>query len=62
MKKNYENSLRGIINEYNIKPKKKLGQNFLHDKNIISFNEFSCFFFIFNSLIINQIYILNGIR
>jgi len=36
MKKNYENSLRGIINEYNIKPKKKLGQNFLHDKNIIS--------------------------
>ena len=36
MKKNYENSLRGIINEYNIKPKKKLGQNFLHYKNIIS--------------------------
>ena len=36
MKKNYENSLREIIKEYNIKPKKKLGQNFLHDKNIIS--------------------------
>ena len=36
MKKKYENSLREIINEYNIKPKKKLGQNFLHDKNIIS--------------------------
>ena len=36
MKKNYENSLREIIKEYNLKPKKKLGQNFLHDKNIIS--------------------------
>jgi len=36
MIKNYENSLREIIREYNIKPKKKLGQNFLHDKNIIS--------------------------
>ena len=36
MIKNYENSLKEIINEYNIKPKKKLGQNFLHDKNIIS--------------------------
>ena len=36
MKKKYENSLKEIINEYNIKPKKKLGQNFLHDKNIIS--------------------------
>ena len=36
MKKKYENSLREIIKEYNIKPKKKLGQNFLHDKNIIS--------------------------
>ena len=36
MTKNYENSLREIIKEYNIKPKKKLGQNFLHDKNIIS--------------------------
>ena len=36
MKKNYENSLREIIKEYNIKPKKKLGQNFLHDKNILS--------------------------
>ena len=36
MIKNYENSLREIIKEYNIKPKKKLGQNFLHDKNIIS--------------------------
>ena len=36
MKKKYENSLRGIIKEYNLKPKKKLGQNFLHDKNIIS--------------------------
>ena len=36
MKKKYENSLREIINEYNIKPKRKLGQNFLHDKNIIS--------------------------
>ena len=36
MKKKYENSLIGIIKEYNLKPKKKLGQNFLHDKNIIS--------------------------
>ena len=36
MKKKHENSLREIINEFNIKPKKKLGQNFLHDKNIIS--------------------------
>jgi len=36
MKKKYENSLREIIKKYNIKPKKKLGQNFLHDKNIIS--------------------------
>ena len=36
MIKNYENSLREIIKEYNIKTKKKLGQNFLHDKNIIS--------------------------
>ncbi len=36
MTKNYENSLREIIKKYNIKPKKKLGQNFLHDKNIIS--------------------------
>ena len=36
MKKKYENSLKEIINEYNRKPKKKLGQNFLHDKNIIS--------------------------
>ena len=36
MKKNYENSLSEIIKEYNLKPKKKLGQNFLHDKNIIS--------------------------
>ena len=36
MKKKYENSVKEIINEYNIKPKKKLGQNFLHDKNIIS--------------------------
>ena len=36
MKKKYENSLRGILKEYNLKPKKKLGQNFLHDKNIIS--------------------------
>ena len=36
MIKSYENSLREIIKEYNIKPKKKLGQNFLHDKNIIS--------------------------
>ena len=36
MKKKHENSLKEIINEYNIKPKKKLGQNFLHDKNIIS--------------------------
>ena len=36
MIKNYENSLREIIKEHNIKPKKKLGQNFLHDKNIIS--------------------------
>ena len=36
MIKNYENSLREIIKKYNIKPKKKLGQNFLHDKNIIS--------------------------
>tara|TARA_B100001769_G_scaffold80699_1_gene61206 strand:- start:136 stop:990 length:855 start_codon:yes stop_codon:yes gene_type:complete len=36
MKKNDENSLRKIIKEYNLKPKKKLGQNFLHDKNIIS--------------------------
>ena len=36
MKKNYENSLREIIKEYDLKPKKKLGQNFLHDKNIIS--------------------------
>jgi len=36
MNKKYENSLREIIKEYNLKPKKKLGQNFLHDKNIIS--------------------------
>ena len=36
MKKKHENSLKEIIDEYNIKPKKKLGQNFLHDKNIIS--------------------------
>ena len=36
MKKNYENTLREIIKEYDLKPKKKLGQNFLHDKNIIS--------------------------
>jgi len=36
MKKKYENSLKEIIKEYNLKPKKKLGQNFLHDKNIIS--------------------------
>tara|TARA_B100001741_G_scaffold275268_1_gene245463 strand:+ start:185 stop:1030 length:846 start_codon:yes stop_codon:yes gene_type:complete len=36
MKKKYENSLREVIKEYNLKPKKKLGQNFLHDKNIIS--------------------------
>ncbi|MFL2816545.1 MAG: 16S rRNA (adenine(1518)-N(6)/adenine(1519)-N(6))-dimethyltransferase RsmA [Alphaproteobacteria bacterium] len=36
MKKKNENSLREIIKEYNIRPKKKLGQNFLHDKNIIS--------------------------
>ena len=36
MIKNYENSLREIIKEYKFKPKKKLGQNFLHDKNIIS--------------------------
>ena len=36
MIKSYENSLREIIKEHNIKPKKKLGQNFLHDKNIIS--------------------------
>ena len=36
MIKNYENSLKYIIKEYNLSPKKKLGQNFLHDKNIIS--------------------------
>ncbi len=36
MKKKYENSLRDIIKKYNLRPKKKLGQNFLHDKNIIS--------------------------
>ena len=36
MIKSYENSLREFIKEHNIKPKKKLGQNFLHDKNIIS--------------------------
>ena len=36
MIKNYESSLKQIIKEYNLKPKKKLGQNFLHDKNIIS--------------------------
>ena len=36
MKKKYENSLKEVIKEYNLKPKKKLGQNFLHDKNIIS--------------------------
>tara|TARA_B100000214_G_scaffold192684_1_gene139345 strand:+ start:52 stop:906 length:855 start_codon:yes stop_codon:yes gene_type:complete len=36
MIKNYESSLKEIIKEYNLKPKKKLGQNFLHDKNIIS--------------------------
>ena len=36
MTKNYESSLKEIIKENNLKPKKKLGQNFLHDKNIIS--------------------------
>ena len=36
MNKKYENSLREIIKEYNLNPKKKLVQNFLHDKNIIS--------------------------
>ena len=36
MIKNYESTLKEIIKEYNLKPKKKLGQNFLHDKNIIS--------------------------
>ena len=36
MNKKYDNSLREIIKEYDLKPKKKLGQNFLHDKNIIS--------------------------
>ncbi len=36
MIKNYESSLKEVIKEYNLKPKKKLGQNFLHDKNIIS--------------------------
>ena len=36
MIKNYESSLKEVIQEYNLKPKKKLGQNFLHDKNIIS--------------------------
>ncbi|MEC9393098.1 MAG: 16S rRNA (adenine(1518)-N(6)/adenine(1519)-N(6))-dimethyltransferase RsmA [Pseudomonadota bacterium] len=29
-------SLKKIIKEYNLNPKKGLGQNFLHDKNIIS--------------------------
>ena len=29
MIKNYESSLKQIIKEYNLKPKKKLGQNFL---------------------------------
>jgi 16S rRNA (adenine1518-N6/adenine1519-N6)-dimethyltransferase len=36
MIKNDESSLKEVIKKYNLKPKKKLGQNFLHDKNIIS--------------------------
>ena len=37
LKMNIKNnlSLKNIMEEYNFRPKKKLGQNFLHDKNII---------------------------
>jgi len=36
MSENKRLSLKKIIKEYNLNPKKSLGQNFLHDKNIIS--------------------------
>ena len=36
MAENNKLSLKKIIKEYNLNPKKNLGQNFLHDKNIIS--------------------------
>jgi len=36
MVENNKLSLKKIIKEYNLNPKKSLGQNFLHDKNIIS--------------------------
>ena len=36
MADNNKLSLKKIIKEYNLNPKKNLGQNFLHDKNIIS--------------------------
>ena len=35
MKKNNDKSLKKIFDELDIKPKKHLGQNFLHDLNII---------------------------
>ena len=37
LKMNIKNnlSLRNFMEEYNFRPKKKLGQNFLHDKNVI---------------------------
>ena len=39
LKMNIKNnlSLKNFMEEYNFRPKKKLGQNFLHDKNIIKF-------------------------
>ena len=35
MKKEYKTSFKKVFNKNKIKPKKSLGQNFLHDKNII---------------------------
>ena len=34
MKKEYKTSFKKVFNKNKIKPKKSLGQNFLHDKNI----------------------------
>ena len=35
MKKEHKTSFKKVFNKNKIKPKKSLGQNFLHDKNII---------------------------
>ena len=36
MKKEHKTSFKKVFNKNKIKPKKSLGQNFLHDKNIIN--------------------------